>query len=156
MLSYAGYSTTGCASSMTPSSSIRCRCYAGHSAPLPLVNVRPSPNGSPAAPRVPIGRVTRSSTSNWQQPRWLPSISFWASVMVEPSVTERQARMRRWRMLLGEASADELAASLSREEQQMDAALGALYDADDEEAIDAPRRSSGLGSSAPRVARWLG
>ena len=76
--------------------------------------------------------------------------------MVEASVTERQARMRRWRMLLGEASANELAASLSREEQQMDAALGALYDADDEEAIDAPRRSSGLGSSAPRVARWLG
>ena len=64
--------------------------------------------------------------------------------------------MRRWRMLLGEASADELAASLSREEQQMDAALGALYDADDEESIDAPRRSKGLGSSAPRVARWLG
>ena len=64
--------------------------------------------------------------------------------------------MRRWRMLLGEASADELAASLSREEQQMDAALGALYDADDEEGIDAPRRSKGLGSSAPRVARWLG
>ena len=51
--------------------------------------------------------------------------------MVEASVTERQARMRRWRMLLGEASANELAASLSREEQQMDAALRALYDADD-------------------------
>jgi Mg-chelatase subunit ChlD len=64
--------------------------------------------------------------------------------------------MRRWRMLLGEASADELAASLSREEQQMDAALGELYDADEEEGIDAPRRTKGLGSSAPRVARWLG
>jgi Mg-chelatase subunit ChlD len=76
--------------------------------------------------------------------------------MGESSVAERQARMRRWRMLLGEASGDELATSLSREEQQMDAALGALYDADDEEGIDAPRRSRGLGSSAPRVARWLG
>ncbi|MFZ1115252.1 MAG: hypothetical protein WAN44_05435, partial [Propionibacteriaceae bacterium] len=76
--------------------------------------------------------------------------------MVDASVTERQARMRRWRMLLGEASADELGASLSREEQQMDAALGALYDADDEEGIDEPRRPKGLGSSAPRVARWLG
>ena len=51
--------------------------------------------------------------------------------------------MRRWRMLLGEASADELGASLSREEQQMDAALGALYDADDEEGIDEPRRPRG-------------
>ncbi len=76
--------------------------------------------------------------------------------MGEALATERQARMRRWRMLLGEASADELAASLSREEQQMDAALGALYDADDEEGIDSQRRSRGLGSSAPRVARWLG
>jgi Mg-chelatase subunit ChlD len=76
--------------------------------------------------------------------------------MGDSSVAERQARMRRWRMLLGEASGDELATSLSREEQQMDAALGALYDADDEEGIHAPRRSRGLGSSAPRVARWLG
>jgi Mg-chelatase subunit ChlD len=59
-------------------------------------------------------------------------------------------------MLLGEASADELATSLSREEQRMDAALGALYDADEEEDLDVPRRSRGLGSSAPRVARWLG
>jgi len=37
----------------------------------------------------------------------------------------------------------------------MDAALGALYDAAEED-IGQPRRSSGLGSSAPRVARWLG
>jgi Mg-chelatase subunit ChlD len=59
-------------------------------------------------------------------------------------------------MLLGEASADELATSLSREEQRMDAALGALYDAEEEEGLDVPRRSRGLGSSAPRVARWLG
>ena len=63
---------------------------------------------------------------------------------------------KRWRMLLGEASADELATSLSREEQRMDAALGALYDAEEEEGLDVPRRSRGLGSSAPRVARWLG
>src|SRR6476660_1481871 len=119
MQNYAGYSTTGYASWTTPSSSTRCRCYGGPSARLPLLNVRPSPNGSPAAPRVPIGRVTRGSTSNWQQLRWLPSISFWASEMGEALATERRARMRRWRMLLGEASADELAASLSREEQQM-------------------------------------
>ena len=37
----------------------------------------------------------------------------------------------------------------------MDAALGTLYDAAEED-IGKPRRSSGLGSSAPRVARWLG
>ncbi|HEU4907944.1 MAG TPA: hypothetical protein VFT17_03695, partial [Propionibacteriaceae bacterium] len=68
---------------------------------------------------------------------------------------EREARLLRWRLLLGEASAEELGASLSREEQRMDAALGALYDGAEGD-IGQPRRSSGLGSSAPRVARWLG
>jgi hypothetical protein len=70
--------------------------------------------------------------------------------------TEREAQLLRWRMLLGEASAEELNASLSRDEQRMDAALGALYDAPEEDGIGQPRRSGGLGSSAPRVARWLG
>ncbi|HJV13106.1 MAG TPA: VWA domain-containing protein [Propionibacteriaceae bacterium] len=69
---------------------------------------------------------------------------------------DRQARLLRWRLLLGEASAEELDTSLSREEQRMDAALAALYDAAEEDGIGQPRRSSGLGSSAPRVARWLG
>jgi VWA domain containing CoxE-like protein len=69
---------------------------------------------------------------------------------------DRQARLLRWRLLLGEASAEELDTSLSREEQRMDAALAALYDAAEEDSIGQPRRSSGLGSSAPRVARWLG
>jgi Mg-chelatase subunit ChlD len=70
--------------------------------------------------------------------------------------TEHQTRMVRWRMLLGEASAEDLDTSLTREEQKMDAALGALYDATAEEAMGLSRRSGGLGSSAPRVARWLG
>ncbi len=70
--------------------------------------------------------------------------------------TEHQTRMVRWRMLLGEASAEDLDTSLTREEQKMDAALAALYDAAAEEAMGLPRRSGGLGSSAPRVARWLG
>src|SRR4030095_503155 len=68
---------------------------------------------------------------------------------------ERDTRLLRWRLLLGEASAEELGTSLSGEAQRMDAALGALYDAAGED-IGQPRRSSGLGSSAPRVARWLG
>jgi hypothetical protein len=70
--------------------------------------------------------------------------------------TEREAQLLRWRMLLGEASAEELDAPLSRDEQRMDAALGALYDAPEEDGVGQPRRSGGLGSSAPRVARWLG
>ena len=46
--------------------------------------------------------------------------------MAEPTRTERQTRLLRWRLLLGEASAEELDTSLSREEQRMDAALAAL------------------------------
>jgi Mg-chelatase subunit ChlD len=70
--------------------------------------------------------------------------------------TDQRARLLRWRLLLGEAPTEELDTSLSREEQRMDAALAALYDAAEEEMPGQPRRSSGLGSSAPRVARWLG
>jgi Mg-chelatase subunit ChlD len=69
---------------------------------------------------------------------------------------DHKARILRWRLLLGEASAEELDASLSREQQRMDAALAALYDAAEDDSTGQPRRSSGLGSSAPRVARWLG
>jgi Mg-chelatase subunit ChlD len=70
--------------------------------------------------------------------------------------TELQTRQLRWRLMLGEASADELDISLGREEQKMDGALAALYDSAEEDSADPARRSGGLGSSAPRVARWLG
>ena len=77
--------------------------------------------------------------------------------MTEPATrTEDQTRLLRWRLLLGEASAEELDTSLSREQQRMDAALASLYDAAEEDGVGSPRRSGGLGSSAPRVARWLG
>jgi Mg-chelatase subunit ChlD len=58
--------------------------------------------------------------------------------------------------MLGDASAEELDISLSREEQKMDGALAALYDSAEQDSADPTRRSGGLGSSAPRVARWLG
>jgi Mg-chelatase subunit ChlD len=70
--------------------------------------------------------------------------------------TELQTRQLRWRLMLGEASADELDISLGREEQKMDGALAALYDSAEEDSADPARRSGGLGSSAPRIARWLG
>jgi len=38
----------------------------------------------------------------------------------------------------------------------MDGALAALYDSAEQDSADPTRRSGGLGSSAPRVARWLG
>src|SRR4029453_14163601 len=68
---------------------------------------------------------------------------------------ERDTRLVRWRLLLGEASAEELGTSLSREEQRMDAALGALYDAAEGD-MGQPRQSQGLGLAAPRGGRWLG
>ncbi|GAB3813236.1 VWA domain-containing protein [Kribbella italica] len=63
-------------------------------------------------------------------------------------------RLRRWRMVLGSEADPETGTSLSKADQSVDAALAALYDA--ERGEPGTKRSSGLGSSAPRVARWLG
>lgn len=57
---------------------------------------------------------------------------------------------RRWRMALG---GDDQA--LSQRDQRISQALSALYAASEEDD-DGQRRRGGLGSSAPRVARWLG
>lgn len=66
-------------------------------------------------------------------------------------------RQRRWRLALG-ADPESGRVQLSAEEAAMDAALAALYDAGAgaDEGRAAGGRSGGLGSSAPRVARWLG
>ena len=65
-----------------------------------------------------------------------------------PEAEERnQERLRRWRLILGEAADETIGFALTGEALGMDRALGALYDSD---------RSAGLGSSAPNVARWLG
>ena len=63
-------------------------------------------------------------------------------------------RLRRWRLILGGGQADGICTgsgdnslTLSGTDQAMDNALSALYDSE---------RSSGLGSSSPKVARWLG
>ncbi|MGC4940451.1 VWA domain-containing protein [Kribbella sp. DT2] len=63
-------------------------------------------------------------------------------------------RLRRWRMVLGSEADPETGTSLSKADQSVDAALAALYDA--ERGEPGTNRSAGLGSSAPRVARWLG
>lgn len=60
----------------------------------------------------------------------------------------RQERTRRWRLVLGDAAAEQ-SPSLSASDAAMDGALSALYDADGS-------RKGGLGKSAPSVARWLG
>lgn len=65
-------------------------------------------------------------------------------------------RLKRWRLVLGEEAATDskaspglegLDVSLEGDELKMDQVLHALYDSD---------RSSGLGSSCPKVNRWLG
>ncbi|WP_291430531.1 VWA domain-containing protein [Deinococcus sp.] len=72
-------------------------------------------------------------------------------------MTDNTERLRRWRLVLGGGDADGLASgpgegipvSLSALDRRMDDALSGLYDAQD------GSRKAGLGSSAPRVARWL-
>lgn len=66
-------------------------------------------------------------------------------------------RVRRWRLLLGGSSCDGTAYELGGADVSMDNCLSALYDAQlDEEQRKGKSRSSGLGASAPNVARWLG
>ena len=55
--------------------------------------------------------------------------------------------LKRWRMALGGNAADGTGVTLTVEEQRLDSSLEAVYDSD---------RCGGLGSSAPKVSRWLG
>ncbi|MDO4783652.1 MAG: VWA domain-containing protein [Propionibacteriaceae bacterium] len=70
--------------------------------------------------------------------------------------TERE---RRWRLLLGVPPETGPGVELSADDAAMDAALAAVYDdtgGEGEARGAGEKRSAGLGSSAPRVARWLG
>ena len=62
---------------------------------------------------------------------------------------KQKERERRWRLILGGSEADGIGCKLSSTDGQMDSALSALYDA-------GGSQRGGLGSSAPKVARWLG
>ena len=55
--------------------------------------------------------------------------------------------LKRWRRILGGNEADGTGITLTQEEQRIDQSLEAVYDSD---------RRGGLGSSAPKVSRWLG
>lgn len=69
-------------------------------------------------------------------------------------------RLRRWRLLLGsdpETDGDagqDAGEALGREDRMVDKALAALYDNDGTETTGT-RRTAGLGSSAPKVTKWL-
>lgn len=55
--------------------------------------------------------------------------------------------LKRWRLILGGNEADGTGITLTPEEQRINQSLEAVYDSD---------RRGGLGSSAPKVSRWLG
>ncbi|MEQ8819140.1 MAG: VWA domain-containing protein [Sumerlaeia bacterium] len=61
---------------------------------------------------------------------------------------ESTDRQERWRLILGGGQADGIGCKLPGQWTDVDKALSELYDKGD--------RRGGLGSSAPRVARWLG
>ena len=70
-------------------------------------------------------------------------------------------RLRRWRLVLGAGDAhqpDGTGVQLQGDDQRMDAALSALYDAPPPGQRQGRRqsRAGGLAASAPNVARWLG
>lgn len=60
---------------------------------------------------------------------------------------EKDERLRRWRLVLGEPADEAIGQGLQGDDLRIDSALGALYDAE---------RRGGLESSSPNVARWLG
>ncbi len=62
-------------------------------------------------------------------------------------------RLRRWRLVLGDAASETTEATLSADDLGMDQALAELFD--DQGADGKPGRV-GMGKSAPKVARWLG
>ncbi|MET8876351.1 VWA domain-containing protein [Nocardia sp. NPDC004604] len=68
------------------------------------------------------------------------------------AIDETQAR--RWRLVLGTAAEQPLGGLGSADDEAMDRALSALYNAGDDQSSG--KRSAGLGGSAPKVARWLG
>lgn len=65
---------------------------------------------------------------------------------------EEVERLRRWRLILGGDDAEGTGYGLGTQDSDIDKALSALYDAEEEPG----NRKAGLGASAPRVSRWLG
>ena len=61
----------------------------------------------------------------------------------------KDERLKKWRLVLGKHADPEQTINLGAEEMGKDGVLEALYDSDNE-------RKGGLGSSSPRVNRWLG
>ena len=72
------------------------------------------------------------------------------------SLLDPQARLLRWRLVLGQ-EAEASCGALSGDWRDIDQALAALYDADSPQHLAASGgRSAGRRRGAPNVARWLG
>lgn len=68
-----------------------------------------------------------------------------------------EERLRRWRLLLGEAGkSDGTNCKLTGDDLRLDAALAALYDRSGGADGSRGKRSADLSASSPNVARWLG
>ncbi|MGA4791760.1 VWA domain-containing protein [Nocardia sp. AB354] len=65
-----------------------------------------------------------------------------------------EVQARRWRLVLGAPAEAGLGGLGTAEDAAMDRALSALYNGDEHAPPD--KRATGLGGSAPKVARWLG
>jgi Mg-chelatase subunit ChlD len=76
-----------------------------------------------------------------------------------PPVPSIESTLTRFRLILGADEADGTEVQLEGVEQQMDAALGALYEFERKQSFDygaANEKKGGLGASQPGIARWLG
>ncbi|MCX5515825.1 hypothetical protein C3941_05700 [Kaistia algarum] len=69
-------------------------------------------------------------------------------------LTSESERERRWRLAIGADDAD--SSALSDEDRRLSAALSALYGDGENGGPDSRKQRGGLGSSAPKVAQWLG
>jgi Mg-chelatase subunit ChlD len=78
-------------------------------------------------------------------------------------------RYQRWRLILGKRVEDQMSGqrcasgagspgegTLSSEMQEMDGALGAIYDLEETRPEEKGQRSAGLGAGKPKVSTWLG
>ena len=67
-------------------------------------------------------------------------------------MTSKEAQQKRWRLVLGSPAG--MSQELSGDEARIDAALAAIYETEDDQEVGL--RGGGMGSSQPRISRWLG
>lgn len=71
-------------------------------------------------------------------------------------------RFQKWRLILGKTAEEGLRGCgggmpmLSKDQLDIDEALGMIYDVEEEKPEEKGKRQAGLGKSAPRLAKWLG